>query len=129
MCRLRGALRLFRLDRIVSVAARPASFARPAGFDALAQLREAMAALPRAHAISVLLKTDLATARGHFFDEIGVFEPAAGGVLLRSQADDLDWFARQLCAAPFDAEVLAPDALRASIAAQAARMLRMAGPL
>ncbi|MDL2356525.1 MAG: YafY family protein [Pseudomonadota bacterium] len=129
MCRLRGAMRSFRLDRIVSVVARPASFVRPAGFDALAQLREAMAALPRAHAISVLLKTDLATASRHFFEEIGLFEPAAGGVLLRSQADDLDWFARQLCAAPFDAEVLAPDALRASIAAQAGRMLRMAGPL
>lgn len=129
MCQLRGGLRSFRLDRITQVAPRPVSFGRPAGFDALTYLRESMAAIPRAHAIEVLLKTDLPTAGGHFFDEIGFFEPAGDGVLLRSQADDLDWFARQLCAAPFDAEIIAPAALRASVAGLAGRLLRMAGPL
>lgn len=129
MCQLRGGLRSFRLDRIAQVAPRSVSFGRPDGFDALAYLRESMAAIPRAHAIEVLLKTDLRTASSHFFDEIGFFEPSGDGVLLRSQADDLDWFARQLCAAPFDAEIIAPAALRASVAGVAGRLLRMAGPL
>jgi predicted DNA-binding transcriptional regulator YafY len=129
MCQLRGGMRSFRLDRIAGVAPRPVSFARPLEFDALAHLRESMTAMPRAHTIDVLLKTDLATASSHFFDEIGFFEPAANGVLLRSQADDLDWFARQLCAAPFEAEIVAPPALRASVAALAQRLLRIAGPL
>ena len=129
MCRLRGAMRSFRLDRIGAVAPRAASFARPAGFDALAYRRTSMAAMARTHAIVVLLQTDLATAAGHFFDEIGFFEQCADGVLLRSQADDLDWFARQLCAAPFDAAIVAPAALRASVAALAARLQRMAAPL
>jgi predicted DNA-binding transcriptional regulator YafY len=128
MCQLRGGMRSFRLDRIAHVAPRPVSFGRPDGLDALAYLRESMTAMPRAHAIDVLLKTDLATASSHFFDEIGFFEPAGDGVLLRSQADDLDWFARQLCAAPFDAEIIAPAALRASVAGLAKRLLRMAGP-
>jgi predicted DNA-binding transcriptional regulator YafY len=129
MCQLRGGLRSFRLDRIASVEPRPVSFARPQGFDVLEHLRTSMAAMPRAHAVEVLLKTDLATAGDHFFDEIGFFEQAEGGVRLRGQADDLDWFARQLCAAPFEAEVVAPDALRASVAALAARLLRMAAAL
>jgi predicted DNA-binding transcriptional regulator YafY len=129
MCRLRGGLRSFRLDRITRVTPRPVSFARPSGFDALEYLRLSMAALPRAHSVEVLLTTDLLTASSHFFDEIGLFEPAEGGVRLRSQVDDLDWFARQLCAAPFDAEIVAPEALRTSVAALAGRIRRMAGAL
>jgi predicted DNA-binding transcriptional regulator YafY len=129
MCQLRGAMRSFRLDRIAHVATRPVSFARPANFDALAYLRESMAAMPRTHAIEVLLDTDLKTASDHFFDEIGFFEQVSGGVLLRSQADDLDWFARQLCGAPFDAEIISPDRLRHSVAGLAERLLRMAGAL
>lgn len=128
MCRLRGAMRSFRVDRIAGVAPRPASFLRPQAFDALAYLRDSMAGLPRAHAIEVVLRTDLVSAAHHFNDEIGFFEPAQGGVLLRSQADDLDWFARQLCAAPFEAEVISPPALRTHVAALAARLLRMAAP-
>lgn len=85
--------------------------------------------MPRAHGIEVLLNTDLKTAASHFFDEIGFFEQTADGVLLRSQADDLDWFARQLCAAPFEAAIVAPAALRASVAGLASRLLRMAAPL
>jgi predicted DNA-binding transcriptional regulator YafY len=126
MCQLRGALRSFRLDRIGSIAARPVSFARPAGFDALAHLRESMAGIERRHAIEVLLDTDLPTASSHFCDEIGFFEPTDGGVRLRSQADDLDWFARQLCAAPFDAVIVAPAELRLSVAALAGRIAAMA---
>lgn len=107
------------------MAPRPVSFARPAGFDALAHLRESMAGIARAHAIEVVLKTDLATASSHFCDEIGFFEPLDGGVRLRSQADDLDWFARQLCAAPFDADIVAPAALRDSVRILAARLAAM----
>lgn len=129
MCRLRGSLRSFRLDRIARLAPQPASFARPPGFDALEYLRGSVTALPRAHAIEVLLKTDLSTAGSHFCDGIGLFEPAEGGVRLRSQADDLDWFARQLCAAPFEAEIVGPASLRASVAALGERFRQMAAAL
>ncbi len=128
MCQLRASMRTFRLDRIAGVAPLPVSFRRPAGFDALAHLRESMAGIERAHAIEVVLKTDLATASRHFCDEIGFFEPIEGGVRLRSQADDLDWFARQLCAAPFQAVIVAPAALRCSVRALAARLAAMASP-
>lgn len=46
-----------------------------------------------------------------------------------SQAEDLEWIARQPCGAPFDAAIVAPAALRAGVAALAARLLPTAAPL
>jgi predicted DNA-binding transcriptional regulator YafY len=125
-CRLRQALRSLRLDRIVEVGATGGCFARPLGFDALKYLGEAVAKLPRAHAIEVLLKTDLQTARAHLFDAVGVYEQTAGGILLHNQSDDLDWFARQLARLPFAFEIRSPDALRDALKACAARLLELA---
>jgi predicted DNA-binding transcriptional regulator YafY len=126
MCHLRGGMRSFRLDRIVKVEPRPLSFARPAHFDALEHLRQSMASMERAHPIEVLLKTDLKTASGHFFDAIGLFEQAEDGVLLRSQTDHIDWFAGHLAGMPFDFEVRSPPALRDSLARLGARLQRLA---
>src|SRR3546814_2120834 len=53
---------------------------------------------------SVWLHADLPTARRAFSLGFGLLEPLDGGVLLRSSADDLAWFARQLAALPFDFE-------------------------
>lgn len=115
-CHLRNGLRSFRIDRVHTVQALPASFARPDGFDTLGYLAQAVATLPRAHAIEVLLMTDPETARREVFPAMGLLEPQADGVLLRAQADDLDWFARELSRLPFDFRILTPatllDALR-----------------
>jgi predicted DNA-binding transcriptional regulator YafY len=125
-CRLRRALRSLRLDRIVEVVATDARFVRPPGFDALKYLDEAVATLPRAHAVQVLLKTDLQTARAHLFSAAGIFEQTAGGILLHNQSDDLDWFARQLARLPFPFEIRSPDALRGALKACAERLLALA---
>src|SRR6185503_3216736 len=58
-CHLRRDVRSFRLDRVIAVRALPASFGRPDDFDALAHLARSVATMPRAHAIEVLLHTDL----------------------------------------------------------------------
>jgi predicted DNA-binding transcriptional regulator YafY len=47
-------------------------------------------------------------------------------VRLSAQADDLDWFARELARMPFDFAVLAPAALRAAVRRQGARLRRLA---
>jgi predicted DNA-binding transcriptional regulator YafY len=125
-CRLRRALRSLRLDRIVEAAATDGRFVRPPGFDALGYLDEAVATLPRAHAVQVLLKTDLQTARAHLFSAAGIFEQTAGGILLHHQSDDLDWFARQLARLPFPFEIRGPDALRGALKACAERLLSLA---
>ena len=49
------------------------------------------------------------------------------GVLLRAQADDLDWIARELARLPFDFSVRSPGALRAAIARTAQRLAQLAG--
>ena len=122
-CHLRKGLRSFRLDRIESVTPLPLSFARPEQFDALAHLAFSLATLPRAHAIEVLLRTDLATARREVFDAIGLLEAVDGGVRLLAQADDLDWFARELARLPFAFEVRTPQPLREALHALGARLL------
>ncbi|MES2113955.1 MAG: YafY family protein [Pseudomonadota bacterium] len=125
-CHLRGGMRTFRLDRILAAAPAPGRFERPADFDALAHLRLSVASLPRAFSATVLLKTDLATARRALMETIGVFEQRADGVLLHNQSDDLAWLARQLAGVPFGLEIVDPPRLRDELAAHARRLLQMA---
>ncbi|HEU4844277.1 MAG TPA: YafY family protein [Burkholderiaceae bacterium] len=125
-CHLRGGMRTFRLDRILDAVPVAGRFERPADFDALAHLRLSVASLPRAFSATVLLKTDLATARRALMATIGVFEQRADGVLLYNQSDDLAWLARQLAGVPFGLEILDPPRLRDELAAHARRLLQTA---
>jgi predicted DNA-binding transcriptional regulator YafY len=126
-CHLRGGLRSFRLDRIESVEPVPASFLRPEGFDVLGHLAESLATLPRAFAVEVLLAAPIEKARAELFAAFGVLQALpGGGVLLRTQADSLEWVARELARLPFDFEVRKPRALQDAVAAHARRLLRTA---
>jgi predicted DNA-binding transcriptional regulator YafY len=126
-CHLARGVRSFRLDRVLSVEPLATPFDRPAAFDVLRHLTYSVASLPRAFSIEVLLRADLAAARRETFGALGVLEPAAGGVLLRAEADDLAWFARELGRLPFSFEVRRPAALRAELARCARRLRRAAG--
>jgi predicted DNA-binding transcriptional regulator YafY len=127
MCHLRKGLRSFRLDRVHGADALQEHFERPASFDALAYLKESLASVPRAHAIEVLLETDLANAQREVVLGFGVLEWTGHGVLMRSRADDLDWFALQLARLPFDFKVRSPAALGVAVASVGRRLLRLAG--
>lgn len=126
-CCLREAVRSFRLDRVRAVHLLEETFVRPAGFDARAYLGTSVATLPRAFTVEVLLETDLESARHAVFQSIGVLEPVEGGVLLRAQADDLDWMARELMRLPFDFDIRQPLELRAALRARALRLLKSSG--
>jgi len=125
-CHLRRDLRSFRLDRIGSVEALPASFQRPKGFDVLRFLSDAIATLPRTHSVEVVLDTDLATARKHVHAGFGVLAAVKAGVRLRVEAETLDWVAQELARFPFAFEVRRPPALRAAVAQLAQRLMRCA---
>jgi predicted DNA-binding transcriptional regulator YafY len=127
MCHLRQELRTFRLDRIAGVEPLEEDFERPPGFDPMDHLVRSIATLPRAFSIEVLLKTDLASVRAHLFAEAGILEETAGGVLVRAQSDELDWFARQLAGMPFEFEIRHPPELRAAVGDCVRRLLRCAG--
>ena len=126
MCHLRKDIRTFRLDRVAAVETLPDTFERPPGFDAMAHLVQAIATLPRAFAIEVLLKTDLASARAQLFPEAGVFEETIDGVVIHNQSDELDWFARQLAAMPFEFEIRSPPQLRDAVGECVRRLQRCA---
>jgi predicted DNA-binding transcriptional regulator YafY len=115
-CHLRAGLRTLRLDRIARAELTPREFTRPEGFDASEYLTRAMATMPRAVAVEVLLHTDLATARRELHPTAGVVDACEGGVLLKGSADELDWYARELMRLPFRFEVRTPAALRQSLA-------------
>jgi predicted DNA-binding transcriptional regulator YafY len=123
MCHLRRGLRSFRLDRVLSVRPLEIGFSRPEGFDSFGYLKFSVATLPRAFTVEALLETDLATARRELFPAAGIIEWVGDGVLLRSQVDDLDWFARELTRLPFPFQIRRPAALRDAVAAHARRLL------
>lgn len=126
MCHLRNGLRSFRLDRVVEVAPLPATFSRPADFDAAKHLTFSMATLPRATPVEVVLHTDLSTAMAELHESMGLFEPCAEGVLLRSRTDSVDWFGRQLMRLPFDFDIRAPAELRAAVRRRASEVQTLA---
>jgi hypothetical protein len=96
------------LDRVKSVALQPRQFERPAQFDVLGHLAASIAILPREFSIEVRLETDPESAQREPFQAIGVLEPHGDAVLLRSQADDLNRFVRELARLPWPFEVLKP---------------------
>ncbi|MFZ6657959.1 helix-turn-helix transcriptional regulator [Undibacterium sp. TJN19] len=125
MCHLRHDIRSFRLDRINSVTPVAVSFQRPTTFNALSYLRKAVATIPRAYTVEVVLKTDMQTARRHLFDAIGVLVQADdSSVVLYNQSDDLNWFARQLASFPFDFEIRKPAKLKREIQNLSSQLLR-----
>lgn len=126
MCHLRHGLRSFRLDRMGEVDVLDIVFERPADFDALDQLAQSIAGMPRGEPIEVLLHIDLPAARRAFSSGFGLLEPVEGGVLLRSSAEDLAWFARQLAAVAFDFTIRTPLSLRAELARHATHLLACA---
>jgi predicted DNA-binding transcriptional regulator YafY len=75
--------------------------------------------LPRAFAIDVLLLTNLEYAQRELFATLGTLEPVGNAVLLRSQTDDLDWFARELARMPWRFEIRKPLELRSAVARHA----------
>jgi predicted DNA-binding transcriptional regulator YafY len=128
-CHLRRDTRSFRLDRVLDVTPLPASFGRPEGFDVLDYLVDALATLPRAHAVEVLLHIDLATARRQLRPELAQLSAArGGGVRMKAQVDELPAMARDLARLPFGFTVLKPVGLQRALADHVAHLLAQLDP-
>jgi predicted DNA-binding transcriptional regulator YafY len=122
-CHLRRALRSFRLDRVGHVEPLAASFGRPDGFDVLGHLTQAMAALPRAHSVEVLLHTDLASARRQLRPELARLSAARHGVRMEAEVDELPHMARDLARLPFGFTIVKPAALKRALAAHVQQLV------
>jgi len=125
-CRLREALRTFRLDRVSELEVREQSFDRPAGFDAKAHLHRSMPFVEAGHSIEVWLDLPVEKARSHFALHRLMVEGENGGVTLRCSRENLESFAAMLLTLPCSIVVRQPPELRdafdrlATRAAQAA---------
>lgn len=124
-CHLRGGLRSFRLDRVVSVTPLERKFTRPLEFDVLSHLALSIATLPRSFTVEVLLRTTLESAQRQLFPTLGVLEPAGEAVLLRGQADNVEWFARELARLPWSFEIRSPPSLVDAVRKHANKLLAM----
>ncbi|MCB1051365.1 MAG: YafY family transcriptional regulator [Acidobacteria bacterium] len=115
-CHLRRDTRVFRLDRVDRVKVLMRFFERPTEFDISAFLTRTIATIQREHPVEIWLDTDLKTALTELREGLGVYEPCADGVILRTRTDSIRWFARQLTRLPFDFEIRQPDLLKKALA-------------
>ena len=95
-CHLREAIRVFRLDRILALEVRGETFTLPDNFDPLAHVLDTLTSAPRRWSIEVTLDTTIHEARRRVPAGVATLTDVPDGVLLRSQTEDLDWFARVL---------------------------------
>jgi predicted DNA-binding transcriptional regulator YafY len=90
-CHLRGDVRTFRLDRVLAVEPREASFELPEDFDALAAVERGIASVPQTWVVEVELATTLERARRRVPPAFATLEPLAEErMLLRCSVEDLD---------------------------------------
>lgn len=122
-----GEVRTFRVDRITDVTALAGHFAVPADADPVRQVNEALAAVPYAHEIEVVLFTDEETARARVPSSVATLTPVDDGVLLRTRAERLDGMARMLAGLGLGFRIVRPDQLRGAVRDLAERLARDAG--
>lgn len=95
-CRLREALRTFRLDRVSDLEMTDLAFDRPAGFDAKDYLQRSMPFVQAGFTIEVWIDLPLDKARSHFAWRRVMMEPENGGTMLRCARENLEPFAAML---------------------------------
>jgi predicted DNA-binding transcriptional regulator YafY len=115
----RGELRTFRADRFRALRIGARGEPAPAGFDAAAHVALALARVPWAHAVEVLLDLPLPDATRVFPPTLAELEPAGDATVLRMRAESLDWVAGLLAGAGCAFEIRRPDALRTAVEALA----------
>ncbi len=126
-CLLRRALRLFRVDRIETVAVLKGTFERPADFEMAAFLRESIAFAPAPWEVSVWLDAPPETLRRRVGAR-AVLEPEGDGTRLRCGVTDLDAFAVTLLYLGCGLEVTKPPELGRAFQTLAERVRRIALP-
>lgn len=111
---LRGATRLFRVDRVVEAKPLKATFERPPGFGAPESVLASVSAMPHDRwTVEVVLEATLEEAREQA-PTLGVTleEAPAGAVVLRSSTSDLGWMAGVLAGLRLPFAVRRPPELR-----------------
>lgn len=132
-----GQIRTFRLDRIDDAAVGPGTFEVPTGFDPAARVLSGLAARPRRHEVSVLVRAPAGELRTRLPASVAVVEeipedpaagPGPGWSRVRLQAERLDWVPALLAGLDRPFVIESPGALRDQVRALAGRLAAYAGP-
>jgi predicted DNA-binding transcriptional regulator YafY len=119
-------IRTFRLDRVRSVVTRAEGFTPPEAFDPVAHVLAGLAAVPWTHAVSVILHTDVESARRRIPVSVGAVEPVDGGVRLTFRVERLAGAAEMLAGLGWSFVIEEPAQLRDEVRAVAHRLLASA---
>jgi predicted DNA-binding transcriptional regulator YafY len=120
-------VRTFRLDRVRGVEPASGTFTPPDDFDPVAHVLAGLAAVPYAHEVSVVLHTDVETARRRIPVWVGGLTEVPGGVRLTTRAERLSGAAEMLAGLGWPFTVEAPPQLREEVRALAHRLLASMG--
>jgi predicted DNA-binding transcriptional regulator YafY len=118
-------MRVFRVDRTLAVEPREQAFQRPPDFDAVEHLSRTFANIPWGVEIVVLLDTTMMEAKARMPGHVTNMEEAPGGVLLRTQSDDLRMAARYLVGMCWDFTVVSPPELADEVRRLGTDLVRM----
>jgi predicted DNA-binding transcriptional regulator YafY len=124
-CHLREDVRVFRLDRIQSIALRDAPFDRPHDFDPLTYVLESIALAQGGWEVEVLLKVSMEQARRAVPLDVGTLEEVEGGAVMRATAGSLNWMARFLVWINCPFEIITPPELGDAIRELGERLLNV----
>jgi predicted DNA-binding transcriptional regulator YafY len=111
-CHLRDELRTLRADRIQQAEPVEGTFVRPADFDAVHHVQQALNHPAGIAAVEVLLFTSLEEAKRALPAELGTLEAVEEGVLFRRPAYRLEWVAPLLLGLDFPIRILQPPELK-----------------
>lgn len=125
-CHLREDVRMFRLDRIVTLEPREDGFAKPLDFNCVDYVLQSLATVQWGWPIEVLLELPMEDARRRVAPDMGTLEQTRGGVLLRTQGDALDYIARYLVQLDCPFRVLHPPELRDAVRQLSRQLARYA---
>jgi predicted DNA-binding transcriptional regulator YafY len=123
-CHLRTDVRVFRLDRVVSADVLDDLFTPPEGLDVRAELIRSLASAYAQWTVEALLETTLEEASKRIGPIVGMLEERPDGVLLRSEADNLEWAAHYLMGLPWPLRVISPPELEGALRRLRARIDR-----
>jgi len=125
-CRLREALRTFRLDRVSALELTAQTFDRPAGFDAKAYLERSMPFVQAGYSVEVWLDLPIEKARSHFALHRVMMQDENGGTTLRCARENLEPFAAMLLTLGCSIVVRQPRELHETFARLATRATQAA---
>jgi predicted DNA-binding transcriptional regulator YafY len=126
-CHLRGDLRTFRIDRVISLQMMDSSFNPPPEFDALQNVLDALATMSGRFPVEIVLHGTREQVQKFLLPTAGILEETEAGIVWRRETYDLDWIAHLLLQFDFPITIRQPDELRQIMQQLGDKAMRLAG--